>query len=281
MLSAFIFLSAVALADESPLTIGEVELVAEGFLFTEGPLWISGSGVVFSDIPADTVYRSDKSVFRKPSGKSNGLALDSEGRLLSCEHGSRSVTRVEKDGSVTVIADNYQGKKFSSPNDLAIRSDGMIFFADPPFGLGGREAELDINGVYSVVPGGKPRLLLEDSPRPNGLAFSPDEKTLYVADTQEGQIRAFDVAADGSLSGGRKLADVPAPDGIRVDADGRVWSSSSLGVVVFDESGATAQTITFPQQPSNVAFGGKDGKTLYVTARTAVYKIQTSVAGSK
>ena len=279
MISALFLLSALALADESSLTVGEVQVAGEGFQFTEGPLWIRGTGLIFSDIPANTVYRLDKSVAREPSGNSNGLTLDREGRLISCEHGNRRVSRVEKDGSITVIADNYQGKKLNSPNDAAVRSDGMIFFTDPPYGLAGREAELDINGVYSVVPGSAAKLLVDDFTRPNGIAFSPDEKTLYVADTQEGHIRAFDVAADGSLSGGRKLADVPTPDGICVDEDGRVWSSSSLGVVVVDASGARVQTIAFPQTPANVAFGGDDGKTLYATARTAVYKIQTTVTG--
>lgn len=266
-------------AAQGELVTGPVETVAEGFLFTEGPIWLPTDALAFSDIPADTVYRADKSVVRKPSGKSNGLTLDGEGRLVSCEHGNRRVTRIEKDGTVTVLADAYEGKKLNSPNDVVVRSDGVVFFTDPPYGLEGRDAELDVNGVYAILTDGRVKLLAKDFVRPNGLAFSPDEKTLYVADTQENHLRAFDVAADGGLSKGRVFCQVSSPDGIKVDTRGYVWSTSAQGVAVFDTEGKHLDTIKFPQWPANCAFGDKDSKTLYVTARTGVYKVRCATPG--
>jgi gluconolactonase len=256
------------------LEIGPVETIAEGFQFTEGPLWLAGDELIFSDIPADTIYRADKSVFRRPSGKSNGLTLDPEGRLVACEHWNRRVTRTEADGSITVLADAYQGKKLNSPNDVVVRSDGAVFFTDPPYGLEGREAELDFSGVYALPPDGELTLLAKDFVKPNGLAFSPDERTLYVADTERGHLRAFEVAADGSVSGGGVFCELPRPDGLKVDVKGRIWSTAEDGVRVFDAAGTLLATVAFPHRPSNCAFGGDDLKTLAVTAVHGVYRIQ-------
>lgn len=273
----------VASVSAASLTEGKITTVEEGLQFTEGPVWLASGTLAFSDIPADTIYGFDKKVLYKPSGSSNGLTLDPQGRLIRCEHGNRRVVRIDADGKIEVLADQYKGKKLNSPNDAVARSDGMIFFTDPPYGLGGRPQEVEFNGVYALKPGGDPVLLQEDFARPNGIALSPDEKTLYVADTEKGHIRAFDLDAEGNVSNGRVLAEIMFPDGIRVDNDGNIWSSGVLsgkGVIgVFDAKGKLLEAIEFPQNPANCGFGGEDGKTLYVTARTAVYSIRTTVSG--
>ncbi len=278
MLSLVIAGLAVAGAAEE-FVAGPVEKVGDGFQFTEGPLWLPGQGLIFSDIPADTIYRADKTVFRKPSSKSNGLTLDPEGRLIVCEQESRRVTRTEKDGSVTVLADQYLGRKFNSPNDVCVRSDGMVFFSDPPYGLEGREAELPFSGVYAIAPDGKITLLSVYFKHPNGVALSPDEKTLYITDSGASFIQAFDVAKDGSLSNTRLFCKDLGPDGLKVDGRGNVWASARDGIRVYRPDGSLAATISFPEQPANCAFGDDDSKTLYVTARHGVYKVRCAIAG--
>ena len=261
------------------LTSGPIETVAEGFKFTEGPVWLPGGPLIFSDIPADTIYKADKTVYRQPSGKSNGLTLDTEGRLVACEHWNRRVSRTEKDGTVVTLADNYNGSKLNSPNDVIVRSDGMIFFTDPPYGLEGREQELEFHGVYAIPPSGGLVLVVDDFVKPNGLALSPDEQVLYVADTERGHIRAFDLAPDGSVSNDRVFCELPRPDGMKLDVTGNVWSTAQDGMRVFNPAGEHLQTIVFPQAPANCAFGDEDGKALYVTARTGVYKVRCAVEG--
>lgn len=266
-----------------PLVSGEVALVSEGFQFTEGPVWLPDGTLIFSDIPADRIYREDKTVFREPSGQSNGLTLDRAGRLIAAEHQNRRISRTEPDGTVTVVADRYEGKRFNSPNDVVVRSDGTIFFTDPPYGLdgglGGPNADLDFSGVFAVSPKGEVRLLARDFIKPNGLAFSPDEKTLYIADTEGEHIRAFDVAADGTLSNGRVFCEIPHPDGMKVDAQGNVWSTAGDGVRAIGPAGILIETIKVPAVPSNCAFGDADYKTLFVTARQGVYKVRLTGTG--
>ena len=278
-----LLLAVTAAADNGgleELVVSEVELVNDGFEFTEGPIWHPEEGLLFSDIPADTIYRADGSVFREPSGKSNGLTLDNEGRLIACEHWNRRVTRTEADGSITVLADEYEGAKLNSPNDVIVRSDGAIFFTDPPYGLEGREAELDFSGVYMIpADGGDLVLLADDFDRPNGLALCPDEATLYIADTAEGHIRAFDIAEDGSLSNDRLFCELPGPDGMKVDVDGRIWSTAGDGIRIYTADGEHVGTVEFPQMPANCAFGGEDSRDFYVTARTGVYRIRSAVTG--
>lgn len=272
-------LLSVLMGGAETLTTGPVETVAEEFKFTEGPMWIPGGPLIFSDIPADTIYTTDRSVYKRPSGKSNGLTLDTKGRLIACQHGFRRVCRAEEDGKVVALANTYDGKKLNSPNDVVVRSDGAIFFTDPPYGLEGREQELPFQGVFAIKPGGELVLLVDDFVKPNGLAFSPDEKVLYIADTEGGHIRAFNVAEDGSLSNGRVFCELPGPDGMKVDTQGNVWCTARDGVRVFNPPGEHLQTIEFPQVPANCAFGDEDGQTLYVTARTAVYKVRCTVKG--
>jgi len=261
------------------LVAGEVETIAEDYEFTEGPVWMRSGELVFSDIPADTNYREDHSVFRKPSGKSNGLTLDVEGRLIACEHWNRRVSRTEKDGSITVLAEEFEGKKLNSPNDAIVRGDGTIYFTDPPYGLEGREPDLDYSGVYSIAPDGKVSLIAKDFNRPNGIGLSPDQKTLYVSDVAKGHIRSFPVKDDGSVGEGKMHCKVAAPDGMAVDEKGNIWTSSASGIQVFDPSGDHLTTIKFPQMPANCGFGGEDNSTLYVTARTGLYKIKCNVKG--
>ncbi len=276
-ISSILLLAAVAAPAD--YVTGPVETIAEGFQFTEGPVWLTSGELIFSDIPADTIYRVDKSIFRKPSGKSNGLTLDQEGRLIACEHWNRRVTRTEEDGSITVLADSYGGKKLNSPNDVTVRSDGTIYFTDPPYGLEGREQEQPCQGVYVIAPDGTLTRIAEDFIKPNGIGLSPDEKTLYIADTDGSHIRAFDVAEDGSIGSGRVFCELPGPDGMAIDAKGYVWSAAGDGIRVISPAGELVHTVTVPQGPANCTFGGDDGKTLYITARTGLYKVGVVTPG--
>ncbi len=279
-MTALSILSVVLCGAGASLVMGPVETVATGFAFSEGPVWLPGTGLVFSDIPTDTIFKADKSVFRKPSGKSNGLAVDREGRLIACEHLNRRVTRTEKDGAITVLADRYLGQRLNSPNDVAVRSDGTIFFSDPPYGLEGRPAELPFNGVYCIKPGGELRLLSVYFRSPNGMAFSPDEKTLYIGDSVDMFVEAFDVGEDGRLSNARLFCkDLDTPDGMKVDREGRLWVAAKDGMRVYLPNGTLVECIAFPEQPANCAFGDDDAKTLYVTARAGLYKVRCATAG--
>ncbi len=263
-----------------------VEKLSGGFEFTEGPLWVAARNEwLFSDIPANRIVRFKDGKFdsfRTPSHNSNGLTFDKQGRLIACEHGSRQVTRTEADGSVTVLASHYDGKRLNSPNDVVVKSDGAIYFTDPPYGVKREDRELDFQGVYRIAPDGKTlTLLVKDFIKPNGLAFAPDEKTLYVNDTEGGHIRAFEVAADGSLGKGRVLAPARGADGMKVDAKGNVYCTSESGVLVIGPDGKLLGTVACPEQPANCAFGGPDWKTLFLTCRTGVYQVQVKVPGIK
>ena len=268
------------------------EVVAEGLEFTEGPVWKAGVGLVFSDIPANRQYcigeSGERRVFREPSGNSNGLTLDLEGRLVACEHGGRRVS-VERDGTMADLATHYKGKRLNSPNDVVVRSDGFIFFTDPPYGIEEREREQPCNGVYVLASDGDLRLLIDDFDRPNGLAFSPDERTLYIADTNRSHVRAFDVSGDGALTNGRIFANMlertredgstvgTRPDGMKVDREGRLYVSA-MNVQVYAPDGRLLGAIDAPQWPANCAWGG-DGADFYITARTAVYRTRMKTTG--
>ena len=266
-----------------------VEKVADGFRFTEGPVWNPAGFLLFSDIPANQILKlvpgAPPAVFRTPSGNPNGLTYDRSGRLLICEHSNRRVTRLEPDGTLTVLAASYEGKILNSPNDIVVRSDGSIYFTDPPYGIPeGQKKELPFHGVYKIAPDGKLTLLVEDFDRPNGIGLSPDEKTLYVDDTARLHVRAFDVAADGSISNGRVLAELKsprpgAPDGLKVDRRGNLYVTGAGGVWVFDKAGKHLGTIVMSELPSNCAWGDKDFRTLYITARAGLYKIRLKIPG--
>lgn len=273
------------------------EKVASGFVFTEGPVWnASKKCLYFSDIPSNIMRRWSKDkgieVFREPSGKSNGLTIDKQGRLLACEHANRRVSRTEKNGTITTIADKYNGKKLNSPNDVVVKSDGSIYFTDPPFGLtvefgNPGEQELPFQGVYRLSPDDKDlTLLVDDFIRPNGLAFSPDESVLYIDDSHEKHIRVFDVKQDGTIANGRLFNDLHADavgnvDGMKVDTEGNIYVTSPGGVTIIDPGGHKLGVIEIPEIAANLAWGEDDWKTLFVTARTSVYKMRLNIPGIK
>lgn len=271
-----------------------VERLGTGFLFTEGPVWNIREGyLLFSDIPASRISKwapgSGMSEFRFPSGKSNGLTLDRRGRLVACEHANRRVSRTEDDGTIITVASHYKGKKLNSPNDVVVKSDGSIYFTDPPCGLnpmfGAMEAqELPFCGVYRLSPDGAELRLLIDDSVPNGLAFSPDESLLYVADTERNHLRVFDVTDDGGTANGRIFVELPgeplAPDGLKVDVEGNVYVTGKGGIWVIDPEGTRLGIIPVPELPANLCWGDADWRTLYIAARTSVYRVRLNVAGA-
>jgi gluconolactonase len=267
-----------------------VKRLATAFQFTEGPVWRSSQrDLLFSDIPADRIVRLSPegrpAIFRCPSGNANGLTLDKDHRLIACEHTTRRLTRTEPDGSLTVVADSFLGKKLNSPNDVVVKSDGSIYFTDPPYGISPEQQEQRIQGVYRLPPNGGPlTLVADDFEKPNGLAFSPDERKLYIDDSSRRHIRVFDVQPDGGLSDGRIFHDLNvsapgAPDGMKVDWEGRLYCTGPGGVWVLDSKGRHLGTIGTPEKPANCAWGGDDWQTLYITARTSVYTIRLDTRG--
>ncbi len=261
-----------------------VERVATGLRFTEGPAWIAKDRcLLFSDIPASRIYRLSEhgvlSVEHEETGQSNGLILDGAGRLVACEQGGRRITRYEQDGTRSVLADRYDGRRLNSPNDIALRSDGTLYFTDPTYGIRPHQQELGVQGVYRLALAQEPVLVAADFRLPNGLAFSPDEGLLYVDDSQARHIRVFRVLPDGALAGGEVLCDmnVPTsgdPDGITVDRQGRIYCAGPGGVWVIDPEGHRLGTIQLPEQPSNCTWGGPDLRTLYMTAHRSIYRVR-------
>jgi sugar lactone lactonase YvrE len=273
----------------------KVEKVAGDFGFIEGPVWHRDGYLLFTDIPRNRIMKwhpkDGVSVFREPSEQANGLAFDTQGRLAACEHKARRVSRTEADGKIETIVDKFEGKRLNSPNDLAFWRDGSIFFTDPPYGLPRQieGKELDFNGVYRLTPTGELAVLVKDFERPNGIAFSPNYKTLYVADTSKRHVRTFEVKSDGSLAAGRVFAELQpwapniqgGPDGMKVDNKGNLYVTGPGGVWVFDEKGKRLGVIITPEIPANCGFGDEDSKTLYITARTGLYRIRLKFAGAK
>ncbi|HET9148166.1 MAG TPA: SMP-30/gluconolactonase/LRE family protein [Acetobacteraceae bacterium] len=280
------------------------ERIATGFRWAEGPVWFGdGQFLLWSDIPNNRMMRwlpsGTVDVFRQPSNNTNGNTRDREGRLISCEHGGRRVSRTEYDGSVTTLADSFGGKKLNSPNDVVVKSDGSIWFTDPAYGIdtdyeGNRaEGEQGACRVYRIDPaGGEVTVVADDYERPNGLAFSPDEKTLYIADTgvterEDGphHIRAHEVIDGVRLGPGRVFAviDPGFADGFRIDEDGNVWTScgSGNGVAVFGPDGTPFGKIDFPEMVSNLCFGGPRRNRIFVTATTSVYALYVGIRGCK
>ncbi len=267
----------------------EVEKVAGGFEFTEGPVWHPDGFLLFSDIPANTIYKwqpeQKTEIFRQPSGNANGNTLDRSGRLITAEHGNRRISLTEKDGQIVTLASHYQEKRLNSPNDLAVKSDGSIYFTDPPYGIKSEQEELGFYGVYRLAPDGTLTLLVDDFVRPNGIAFSPDETKLYVNDSEKGHIRVFDVKPDGMLENGKLFAELKPPssegaaDGMKVDIKGNVYSTGPGGVWIFSPNGDLLGIIETPEAPTNLAWGDRDYKTLYITANTSLYRIRLQIEG--
>ena len=272
----------------------ELEQLGTGCEFTEGPVWhAEGRFLLFSDIPANQMkkWTAEDGItnFRVPSGKSNGLTYDKQGRLVTCEHANRRVSRTEADGTVVTIASHYEGKRLNSPNDVVVKSDGSIYFSDPPYGLTADygvegEQDLDFQGVYRLSPDGQTlTLLVDDFDRPNGLCFSPDESILYIDDTERLHIRAFDVQADGTIANGRIFAeeegDDGVPDGMKIDAHGNIYLTGPGGIWIFDTSGEHLGVLQTPERAANLGWGGDDWSTLFITASTSLYSIQCKVSG--
>lgn len=279
--------------------------LAEGFQFTEGPVW-TADGLLFSDPNANTIYKYSKggklSVFKTPSGYSgadigeyrqpgsNGITLDPQGRIVFNQHGNRRVVRLEKDGSETVIADRFEGKRFNSPNDLVYRSDGTLFFTDPNFGLpkfgDDKRKELPHTGVYSLHKG-KLQLLTTEFTGPNGIALSPDEKYLYIGNWDDNKkvVYRYELQADGTVKNGKLFFDFTsikgedAIDGVKVDVEGNVYVSAPGGLHIVSPEGKRLGTIVAPQHVHNMAWGDEDGKTLYLCARNGLYRMRLSIAG--
>lgn len=267
----------------------KVERVAGGFEFTEGPVWHPNGLLLFSDVKANTIYQwqpqQQVEIFRRPSGRANGNILDRQGRLVTAEHENRRVSRTEKNGNIVTLASHYQGKRLNSPNDLAVRSDGSIYFTDPPYGVDSEEEELGFYGVYRIAPDGRVTLLVADFTRPNGIVFSPDETKLYINDSQEGHVRVFNVEPDGTLDDGRVFAELAPPgkqgaaDGMEVDVEGNIYTTAPGGVWIFTPLGELVGKISVPEPATNLAWGDSERQTLYITANSSLYRIRLKVAG--
>ena len=286
--------------DKYRLGLAGVERLATGFRWSEGPVWFGdGRYLLWSDIPNNKIMRWDEatqrvSTFRSPSNNSNGNTRDRQGRLLTCEHDTRRVTRTEYDGTITVIADKYDGKRLNSPNDVVVKSDDSIWFTDPPFGILGHyegttaTPELPTN-IYRVDKGGQIAIATGEIGRPNGLAFSPDEKLLYVVEATAVPrvIHAFDVGDGGKLSNKRKFIEAEpggTPDGFRVDVDGNLWCGWGMGegkdgVMVFDKTGKPIGKIELPERCANVCFGGVKRNRLFMPASKSLYSLYVNTQG--
>jgi gluconolactonase len=272
-----------------------LETLASGLGFTEGPVWHPyEKWLVFSDMPENRMYVRQLSGviedFRRPSNKANGNTLDREGRLLTCEHATSSVTRLEPDGATTVLATHYQGKELNSPNDIVVATGGAIYFTDPTFGRMEyygipRDPELSFRGVYRVDPDGAGlTLLASDFDQPNGLCFSLDESRLFVNDTERQHIRVFNVTPQGELIGGAVWAETKgdepgAPDGMKIDSRGNLYCCGPGGIHVFDPSGNVLGIIRTPKPCANFAFGDEDLKSLYITASSSLHRLRVRVPG--
>jgi gluconolactonase len=306
MAQEFLHLSSPALHHIVPAG-SRIEKIAGGFAFTEGPIWTRDGALLFSDIPRNTIYRwtpdSGISEWLKPSGfdgegapdgaliGSNGLTLDAQGRVVICQHGNRRVVRRETDGSLSVLASHEGDRRLNSPNDLIYHSDGSLYFTDPPYGLVKQDEdpakELPYNGVYRLSANGQLRLLYKDLARPNGLLLSPDEKLLFVgnSDPKRKLWMRFELAGDGSLTNAAAFADVSEetargnPDGMKIDREGNLYCTGPGGIWVFTLDGVRLGVIEFPEIPANLHWGDEDAQTLYVTARTGLYRIRLNIPG--
>ena len=283
---AAILYTALLIISLTPPLTGQVEKIAEGFLFVEGPLWKDGVGLLFSDINGNTIYRwsadSGVAVYLRPSGGSNGLAFDHQGRLLAALQGSRQVIRIDQNGTKTVLASLFQGKRLNSPNDLVVKSDGSIWFTDPPYGISSSLEELHFYGIFRISPSGDLQLVDKTLTRPNGIAFSPDERKLYVGDAEVRVISVWDVVSDSTLVNKRTFGAIaPAgyADGMKVDAAGNLFATGLLGIWVFAPDGKLLDTIRVPGQTTNCNWGDSDRKTLYITSGAAVYRTRPTITG--
>jgi len=278
----FIFVPELLLAQSEP------QVIATGLLQPEGPVWIDSLGLLFSDIKGNIIYRWSESSgmatpYIIPSDSSNGLTLDNQGRLIICQMGKRRIARREIDGTITVLASNYNGKRFNCPNDVAVKSDGSVFFTDPDFNIPiGHYAELSFRGIFRMNPAGDVQLLDSTFDKPNGICFSPDEKKLYVNESPKGKIYVWDVVDDTAITNKKLLYTVPIQgyvDGMKVDLNGNIYCTGPTGVWIISPSGEYLDKIVIPGSPSNCNWGDTDGKTLYITGGNSLYKVRPEITG--
>jgi gluconolactonase len=275
------------------LAPGDLETLAGGFVFTEGPLWLPDGSLLVQDMKAQRTYRIGPDgvarVVREQTRGANGQTFAPDGRIIFCEQDGRRVSRMAPDGSgVETVVETWSGRRLNSPNDIVCRSDGLVYFTDPPYGVQPEDRALHFQGVYALelTAQGRLRLLADDFEKPNGLAFSPDERTLYVNDTARYHVRAFSVEPSGDLTVGssrvfaRLDPDQPGgPDGLKVDAEGRVYVAVAQGVWVFTPEGKLLGIVALPKRPANLAWCGPDAGALAITAVDTVYKVRLKVAG--
>lgn len=269
----------------------ELETLAGDFVFTEGPLWLPDNSLLFQDIRTEITYRLSMdgvvSVVRQATGAANGQTFDADERIVFCEQNGRRVSRMRIDGShVESVVDLYEGKRLNSPNDIVARSDGLLYFTDPPYGAPD-DRPLDFQGVFSIDRAGNLSLIADDFKKPNGLAFSPDERTLYVCDTEEYHVRAFTILPSGAAlpESGSVLVTVDpeepgGPDGIKVDRDGRLYIAVARGIWVYEPDGTLLGILAIPKRPSNLAWCGAEANRLAITAVDSVHQIRLNVSGN-
>ncbi len=280
---ALIF-SAAAL---SPQTFSDikVEKVGVGYAFTEGPVWSREGYLLVSDVPNNRIMRLTPGkgidVFREDSNGANGNTFDAQGRLYTCESRTRRVTRTDKKGRIEVLAEKWEGKRLNAPNDIVVRKDGNVYFTDPAFGNQADSRELDFYGVYRITPKGQMELIAKPTGRPNGIALSPNGRILYVANSDERNLRAYDVDRNGAVTNERVVASKidGVPDGIKVDEKGNIYVTAK-GIAVYSPEGKLLHTIEISETPANCAFGDPDFQTLYITARTSLYRVRMDVKGA-
>jgi gluconolactonase len=283
-------------ADEEPKAIpgigpvGKIVKLHTGFMFTEGPAADRNGNLYFSDIPAQRIYRVDAkgklSTFREKSNRANGLKVNAKGEVVACEMAGRVVAISSEGKKVRVLAEKYEGKRFNAPNDLVIDKGGGVYFTDPGFGAP-QPLPQGKTAVYYIAPGGKVTRLIDNLGQPNGVVLSPDEKTLYVIPTGPAEMMAYRVEGPGKIGKGRVFCTLRGKDGRKgtggdgatVDSKGNLYITSQIGIQVFSPKGKFLGVIAFPEQPANVAFGGADRKTLYVTARTSLYTVRMEAKG--
>ena len=264
----------------------KVEKFSGGYTFTEGPVWVKEGYLIWSDVPNDKIWKAVPGekpvVFREASNKTNGNDYDGKGNLYHCEGGSHRITKTDRKGAVTVVAEGYQGKRFNAPNDIIVRKDGHLYFTDPAFGASQETGrQLDFFGIYHVTPKGEVELIAKPKGRPNGIALSPNGKILYVDNSDDRAVYSYDLDGKGAASNERLLISgiKGVPDGMAVDEKGNLYVTAD-GLEIYTPEGKPLHTIEFPEIPRNVAFGDADLQTLYVTAYTSVYRVRVNVKGS-